>query len=108
MIDKIRRNKKTKKAIKKTILNCFAVSLMILMCFFFWKNIAKEVNTTFELKAAVNETKNELDSLLAEKDHLENEKEKLLDDNYVSSVARGKYLITMGDEQVYSLPEINE
>ena len=35
-------------------------------------------------------------------------KEKLLDENYVTSVARGKYLITKGDEQVYSLPEINQ
>ena len=103
MIDKIRRNKKTKKTVKKTILNCFVVVIMIFMCFVFWKNIAKEVNTTFELKAAVNETKAELSNLLAEK-----EQEKLLDENYVTSVARGKYLITKGDEQVYSLPEINQ
>ena len=108
MIDKIRRNKKTKKTVKKTILNCFVVVIMIFMCFVFWKNIAKEVNTTFELKAAVNETKAALSNLLAEKELLENEKEKLLDENYVTSVARGKYLITKGDEQVYSLPEINQ
>ena len=84
MIDKIRRNKKTKKTVKKTILNCFVVVIMIFMCFVFWKNIAKEVNTTFELKAAVNETKAELSNLLAEKELLENEKEKLLDENYVT------------------------
>ena len=93
---------------KKRITSYLLAALMIFMCFVFWKNIAKEVNTTFELKAAVNETKAELSNLLAEKELLENEKEKLLDENYVTSVARGKYLITKGDEQVYSLPEINQ
>ena len=36
------------------------------------------------------------------------QKEKLTDENYVSSVARGKYLITKENEQIYVLPPLTE
>lgn len=107
MSEKIERNKATKKKLKVSMVKCFLTVVMIVFCFFLWSSISQEVSTTFQLKAAVNESKTELDKLLDEKQHLVNEKEKLSDENYITSVARGKYLITNGEEQIYSLPSLD-
>ncbi|MGI6510545.1 MAG: FtsB family cell division protein [Erysipelotrichaceae bacterium] len=70
--------------------------------------ITKEIKTTFSLRGDIKESEKEIARLEAEKESLELQKEKLTDENYVSSVARGKYLITKENEQIYVLPPLTE
>ena len=56
----------------------------------------------------LSDAKAELVALQAEKESLLNQKEKLSDVNYISSVARGKYLISTSNEQIYVLPSLDE
>ncbi len=70
--------------------------------------MAKEIKTTFSLRGDIIESEKEIARLEAEKESLELQKEKLTDENYVSSVARGKYLITKENEQIYVLPPLTE
>ncbi|MDO4378298.1 MAG: septum formation initiator family protein [Erysipelotrichia bacterium] len=100
------KSKKVKKSVKNKVIKCLICLALIGATVYFWTQINKEVSTTFSLLADLNSSKQELEKLKAEKQHLEAEKEKLTDENYVSSVARGKYLITKDDEQIYELPSV--
>ena len=52
----------------------------------------------------INEAKKELAELKEEEKFLIQQKEQLMDDNYVKTWARGEYLITKEGEEIYRLP----
>lgn len=81
---------------------------MIGIMIYMYYQMTREIKTTFSLLSDVRESERELAQLEAEKESLELQKEKLTDENYVSSVARGKYLITKENEQIYVLPPLTE
>lgn len=104
--------KKKKKRLKKSLgqkaVSWVLIALMVAGIVFFAVNINKEVRTTFSLLADLNESQAELQALEKEKELLQAQKEKLTDENYVSSVARGKYLIFKENEQIYYLPPLED
>ena len=81
---------------------------MIGIMIYMYYQMTREIKTTFSLLSDVSELQRELPQLEAEKESLKLQKEKLTDENYVSSVARGKYLITKENEQIYVLPPLTE
>ena len=89
-------------------LRFFISVLMICGMIYMYYQMTREIKTTFSLLSDVKESEKELAQLEAEKESLELQKEKLTDENYVSSVARGKYLITKENEQIYVLPPLTE
>ena len=99
--------KKKKKSLLATV---FTVVLSLLMLagtgYFLWQ-ISREVETTFTLLTDINDAKKELADLKAEQEHLMQQKEQLLDENYVKIWARGEYLITQEGEEIYKLPAIS-
>ncbi|HPX31911.1 MAG TPA: septum formation initiator family protein [Erysipelotrichaceae bacterium] len=102
-----------KKKVKKgnllgKFLRVFISVLMICGMIYMYYQMTREIKTTFSLLSDVKESEKELAQLEAEKESLELQKEKLTDENYVSSVARGKYLITKENEQIYVLPPLTE
>ena len=64
----------------------------------------KEVGTTFTLLADINDAKKELAELEEEQEHLLLQKERLMDDEYVKSWARGEFLLVKEGEEIYRLP----
>jgi cell division protein FtsL len=103
-------NKKTvtKKKKKKQRLT----PLMKLICFVviaasvvMLVGVAKEVYTTMTLKKQLAEVQQQLQEVEDENSYLTSEKEKLEDPDYVASYARGNYLLTKDDEQIFYLPE---
>jgi cell division protein DivIC len=103
-------NKKTvtKKKKKKQRLT----PLMKLICFVviaasavMLVSVAKEVYTTMTLKKQLAEVQQQLQEVEDENSYLTSEKEKLEDPDYVASYARGNYLLTKDDEQIFYLPE---
>ena len=99
-----------KKKKKSPLATVFTVVLSLLMLagtgYFLWQ-ISREVETTFTLLTDINDAKKELADLKAEQEHLLQQKEQLLDENYVKIWARGEYLITQEGEEIYKLPAIS-
>ena len=99
-----------KKKKKSPLATVFTVVLSLLMLagtgYFLWQ-ISREVETTFTLITDINDAKKELADLKAEQEHLMQQKEQLLDENYVKIWARGEYLITQEGEEIYKLPAIS-
>ena len=99
-----------KKKKKSPLATVFTVVLSLLMLagtgYFLWQ-ISREVETTFTLLTDINDAKKELADLKAEQEHLMQQKEQLLDENYVKIWARGEYLITQEGEEIYKRPAIS-
>ena len=99
-----------KKKKKSPLATVFTVVLSLLMLagtgYFLWQ-MSREVETTFTLLTDINDAKKELADLKAEQEHLMQQKEQLLDENYVKIWARGEYLITQEGEEIYKLPAIS-
>ncbi|HPW53782.1 MAG TPA: septum formation initiator family protein [Erysipelotrichaceae bacterium] len=103
----------TKRKVKKSnplgkLIKLLLATAMIAAIVYMYFQMYKEVKTTFSLRGDVKESEKEIAKLEAEKESLETQKEKLTDENYVSAVARGKYLITKENEQIYVLPPLTE
>ena len=99
-----------KKKKKSPLATVFTVVLSLMMLagtgYFLWQ-ISREVETTFTLLTDISDAKKELADLKAEQEHLMQQKEQLLDENYVKIWARGEYLITQEGEEIYKLPAIS-
>ena len=98
--------KKTKKKNKpfNTVLVVLLGAAMIWGIVYFVWQISKEVGTTFTLIADINDAKKELAELQEEQEHLLLQKERLMDDEYVKSWARGEFLLVKEGEEIYRLP----
>ena len=97
-----------KKDVPKKIIKLLVFSFMIAATIYFWVNINREIQLTMTLRASVAESEEQLRKLEEEKQQLVEKKEKLTDTNYVSSIARGEYLITKEGEQVFVLPALKD
>lgn len=108
-VNKKTAKKETKKAAKKkrkmtpfSKLICFiflGVSAYLLFL------VGQEVYTTITLKQQLEEVQAKYQEVLDENSQLTSEKEKLEDPDYVANYARGTYLLSKDDEQVFYLPE---
>ena len=103
-------NKKKKKLKKPIRLFGLFVFCAVLIAFtvYFALNANREIRTTFSLRADLKIYEEQLKALEAERDSLVNQKEKLTDENYVSNVARGKYLFSKDNEQIYYFPPLED
>ena len=99
--------RKAQKSSGKKVSTYLICLLMICGIVFFVTQIKTEVGTTITLYAGLKDAQEELEALETEKNNLEIQMEKLTDENYVSSVARGKYLISKENEQIYVLPTLD-
>ena len=98
--------KKKNNIVRNIVLLIASAAMLVGIGFFIWK-IQAEVRTTFSLRYDIEEAKKELAALQEEQEFLIDQKEKLLDDNYVKTWARGEYLITKKGEEIYKLPSQN-
>ncbi len=102
---------KKKKRIRKPIryIGLFLFCAFLIACIvYFTLGTNKQIRTTFSLRADLKIYEEQLKALEAERDSLKNQKEKLTDENYVSNVARGKYLFSKDNEQIYYFPPLED
>lgn len=97
-----------KKKKKGLLLKSVTAVFFLIVSVYFWTQIFQDVKTNQLLKVELSEAESELKALQSEKKNLQNQKEKLSDINYISSVARGKYLISTSNEQIYVLPSLDD
>jgi len=99
---------KKKKSKTGLLLKSIFGGFLLLVSIYFWTQIFQDVQTNKLLRIELGEAEAELEALKNEKSSLQNQKEKLSDVNYISSVARGKYLISTSNEQIYVLPSLDD
>jgi len=79
-------------------------TVMLIASGYFLLNIYREVKTTVTLTSDVATARQQLQDLQAENVQLNQEVEKLQNNDYVCSYARSRYLIVNNQEQVLQLP----
>lgn len=82
--------------------------LLILVSVFFLFDIAKEYIETVTLSSSLEEVQQQLVDLQEQNDLLVSQKEKLSDPEYVKNYARGQYMLSEEDEQIFRLPGSNK
>lgn len=96
--------KKKKKNPAKRITTILITALMVGAIGYFVWEISKEVETTFSLISNINDAKKELAELQEEEAYLIQQKERLMDEDYLRVWARGEFLILEEGEELYKLP----
>ncbi len=96
--------KKIKKNPAKRITTILITVLMLGAIGYFVWEISKEVETTFSLISNINDAKKELAELQQEEAYLTQQKERLMDEDYLRVWARGEFLILEEGEELYKLP----
>ena len=99
-----KKNTKKKKKPMNIVVTVILCAAMIWGIVYFVWQITKGVGTTFTLIADINDAKKELAELEEEQEHLLLQKERLMDDEYVKSWARGEFLLVKEGEEIYRLP----
>ncbi|MBQ9328245.1 MAG: septum formation initiator family protein [Solobacterium sp.] len=79
--------------------------VVVLVSFYLLYRAGLEVYTTITLKKQIAEVEERYQEVLDENEYLTREREKLEDPDYVASYARGTYLLSKDDEQIFYLPE---
>ncbi len=81
--------------------------LLVLVSVFLIFDIAKEYIETLTLNISLEEVSQQLIDLQEENDLLIAQKDKLSDPEYVKNYARGQYMLSQEDEQIFRLPGSN-
>lgn len=95
--------KKRKKLSKKFTRKLISV-VLVLAAIGIFINVGKQVYTMYSLKKQSDLVQEELTALEDENAALVATKNKLEDNNYVTTYARGAYMFSKGDEKVFYLP----
>lgn len=112
MSEKEVRKKKVEKNTKKKTAKRKMTPFLKLLCFvligvsaFLLYRVVLEIITTITLKQQLAVVEERYQEVQDENEYLTREREKLEDPDYVASYARGNYLLSKDDEQIFYLPE---
>lgn len=100
----LKKLKKRKKYRLKNM-NKYVSIAFILLSFSLLYAGGKEVWTTYRLHQQLSTVQSQLTGLMAENATLTSQKDKLMDEEYVKSYARGSYMLSKDGEQIFYLPE---
>lgn len=92
----------------RNILIYLASMVLILASLFLVFDIAKRQVANMALKGSLEEVQAELEDLQEENNLLVEQKEKLSDPEYVKNYARGRYMLSQDNEQIFRLPGRDE
>jgi len=92
---------------KKSAIRIFNIVLLGLSAFMLYQ-VGTEAFTTVRLRQQLATAQNELSTLESENETLTQQKEKLLDPDYVRSYARAQYMLRKEGEQIFYLPKGDE
>jgi cell division protein DivIC len=112
MSEKTVKRKKVEKPVKKKPAKKKMTPFLKLVCFvligvsvYLLYRVFLEVYTTISLKRQLAVVEEKYQEVLDENEYLTRERAKLEDPDYVASYARGNYLLSKDDEQIFYLPE---
>lgn len=92
---------------KRNVFNIALALILAVVATFLLYSSLSTVYTRFSLKKQAEIVEQELSKLQEENEELASIKEKLEDENYVVTYARGEYMFSKGDEKLFKLPNKN-
>ena len=102
-----KKKKKKNNPTKRVITAVIATLMVVSIGYFVWE-ISQEVETTFTLLSDINDAKKELAELQEEQAYLIQQRERLMDEDYLKVWARGEFLILEEGEELYRLPSTGD
>ena len=101
--------KKKKRKLKTKVLITRLVSfVLVLLSAYFVYEIVLEVKQTYELGKDLEDAQETLKQIEEENQYLVEQKDKLMDPEYVKGYARGLFSFSKDGEQVFRLPQVEE
>ncbi|MCF0245511.1 MAG: septum formation initiator family protein [Ileibacterium sp.] len=99
---------KGKKTTKRNFLKGSARWLMIGACGYFCLGIGQDLQTMISLKSSISKNEKALEEVQEQKEEMLTTRNNLTNPDYIEYLARGKYLVTKENEQIFKFPPINK
>lgn len=96
--------KKTKRRKLTPIVRLLCLVMIGVSCFLLYQ-VGGEILTTMRLSRELDLVKDKLQEVQDENKYLMEEQEKLQDPDYVENYARGNYMLSKDEEQIFYFPE---
>ena len=103
----MKKGKNHKRRKPKKIVTVIVALLFLGMSAYFMFKVYQEVMLTVRLQEELEIAEAELDKVEKENEMLTSQKDRLNDDNFVQSYARGNYMLSKEGEKVFFLPGTN-
>lgn len=100
-------DKKVKKRIRQPIISVLIVGVLLVAVYLLYQ-VSTEIIATVQLKGQLNQVNEQLALIEKEHEFLVEQKDKLLDPEYVKNYARAGFMLSKEGEQIFFLPEIKE
>lgn len=98
------KQKSVKNTIKQTIINLFVLMVFVLSIFLLVQ-VSDEIVATFQLRERLELVNEKLAIIELENQYLGQQKEKLLDPEYIKNYARASFMLSKEGEQIFFLPQ---
>lgn len=99
-------DKKIRKRIKQPIISVLIVGVLLVSVYLLYQ-VSTEIIATVQLRSKLNQVNEQLTKIEEENTFLGEQKEKLLDPEYVKNYARAGFMLSKEGEQIFFLPEEN-
>lgn len=100
-------DKKVKKRIRQPIISVLIVGVLLVAVYLLYQ-VSTEIIATVQLKSQLDQVNEQLALIEEEHEFLAEQKDKLLDPEYVKNYARAGFMLSKEGEQIFFLPEIKE
>lgn len=97
-------NKKLKKKIRQPIISVLIIGVLFVAIYLLYQ-VSTEIIATVQLRSRLNQVKEQLTLIEKETEYLVEQKDKLLDPEYVKNYARAGFMLSKEGEQIFFLPE---
>ncbi len=97
------KNKNTKK-VRQSVINVLIVGVLLAAVYFLYQ-VSLEIIATVQLRSQLHQVEEELKSIENEYKYLSEQKDKLLDPEYVKNYARAGFMLSKEGEQIFFLPK---
>jgi|SRR5690554_2720622 len=95
--------KKTRK-IRQSVINILIVAVLLVAVYFLYQ-VSLEIIATVQLRSQLHQVEEELSQIENEHQYLSEQKDKLLDPEYVKNYARAGFMLSKEGEQIFFLPQ---
>lgn len=97
-------SKKVKSKVKQFLINIVMIGVFFLATYLLFQ-VSVEIVATIQLRSQLNQVSEQLENIEKEYEYLVEQKEKLLDPEYVKNYARSGFMLSKEGEQIFFLPQ---
>jgi cell division protein DivIC len=100
-------DKKIRKRIKQPVISIMIIGVLLVSVYLLYQ-VSTEIIATVQLRSKLNQVNEQLALIEKEHEYLAEQKDKLLDPEYVKNYARAGFMLSKEGEQIFFLPEAKD